>query len=207
MLTNIDSDTLVAVKEVWIRVETPASISSSERDRTVTIETKRRQAQERFSARLEEVQAMESRLAIASQDRWKEGDANWMLNSERTAMASYQKCLDRLEGLVVERMLELDKANKSGTGYSMQKHIGEAVKTCSKAVRMALDNYNTAAALLRPPRPALDWDTVIECAFLSEFDLLCDSCQDIHDRPWAKSAGRSLQEKHYKILQAQEEIT
>ncbi|KAJ7589290.1 hypothetical protein C8J56DRAFT_784452 [Mycena floridula] len=199
-------DALHAAQQVWLKVDTPETVSSSERDRTATIETKRRQAREKFLTRLEEVQVMETRLGIMPQDRWIEGDTNWLLNAERAAMSVYQKRLDKLEGLVVERMLELGKANQSGTGYNMRKHIGNAVKTRSQAIRTALDNYNTAAASLKPPRPALDWETVIECAFLSEFEMLRDSRQDIRDKPWAKPAGRSLQDKHYKILRAHEEI-
>ncbi|KAJ7573296.1 hypothetical protein C8J56DRAFT_1008355 [Mycena floridula] len=176
-------DALHAAQQVWLKVDTPETVSSSERDRTATIETKCRQAREKFLTRLEEVQVMETRLGIMPQDRWIEGDTNWLLNAERAAMSVYQKRLDKLEGLVVERMLELGKANQSGTGYNMRKHIGNAVKTRSQAIRTALDNYNTAAASLKPPRPALDWET-----------------------PWAKPAGRSLQDKHYKILRAHEEI-
>ncbi|KAJ7586950.1 hypothetical protein C8J56DRAFT_786679 [Mycena floridula] len=192
--------------QTWLKVDTPETISAGERDKTATIETKRRQARERFNSQLEKVQALEKRLGIIPQNRWTEGDANWVLNAERAAMSDYQKRLDRLEGLVVERMLELDKVNKSQTGYKMRKHIGHAIKTRSQAIRTALDSYNAAGAKLSPPRPALDWETVIECAFLSEFEMLRDSRQDIRDRPWAKPAGRSLQAQHFKILRAREEI-
>ncbi|KAJ7596489.1 hypothetical protein C8J56DRAFT_772419, partial [Mycena floridula] len=191
-------DTLQAVQQVWIKVDTPETVSGPERDKTATIETKRRQARERFTVQLEEVQALENRLAIMPQNRWVVGDVNWVLNAERAAMSSYQKRLDRLEGLVVERMLELEKMNQSQTG--------QAVKTRSQAIRTALENYNAASAKLNPPRAALDWDTVIECAFLSEFEMLRDSRQDIRDKPWAKPAGRSLQNQYYKIQRAREEI-
>ncbi|KAJ7577148.1 hypothetical protein C8J56DRAFT_1007247 [Mycena floridula] len=184
-------DALYAVQQVWIKVDTPETIAGPE---------------QRYNAQLEEVQALEKRLEILLQDRWTEGDSNWVVNRERAAMAVYQKQLDRLEGLVVERMLELEKMNQAQTGYKMRKHIGEAVKTRSQAIRTALNNYNTAATNLKPPRPALDWDTVIECAFLSEFEMLRDSRQDIRDKPWAKPAGRSLQDQYYKILRAHEEI-
>ncbi|KAJ7600188.1 hypothetical protein C8J56DRAFT_767981 [Mycena floridula] len=200
------SDALHTVQQVWLHNDTPETISSAERDKTTTIETKRRQARERFKVQLEEVLALENRLGIIPQHRWREGDVNWVLNAERAAMALYQKRLDRLEGLVVERMLELGKVNQSQTGYNMRKHIGEAIKARSQAIRTALDHYNTAAAKLSPPRPALDWDTVVECAFLSEFEMLRDSRQDIRNKPWAKPAGRALQDKHYKILRAREEI-
>ncbi|KAJ7599714.1 hypothetical protein C8J56DRAFT_879514 [Mycena floridula] len=174
---------LTAVQQVWIHITTPETVASAECDKTATIETQRRQARKQFKIQQEEVLAMEMQLGIMPQERWSEGDANWVLNAERAAMASYQKELDRLEGLVVERILELGKTNRSQTGYKMRKHIGNTVKTHSQAIRTALDKYNAAATKLTPPQLSLDWDT-----------------------PWAKPAGRSLQEQHYKILQAWEEI-
>ncbi|KAJ7586885.1 hypothetical protein C8J56DRAFT_1051186 [Mycena floridula] len=127
-------EALHAVQQLWIKVDTPETISGPERDNTATIETKRRQSRECFNLQLEEVQALEKRLDILPQDRWKEGDANWVLNAERAAMSLYQKRLDRLEGLVVGRILELEKMNQAQTGYKMRKHIGQAVKTRSQAI-------------------------------------------------------------------------
>ncbi|KAJ7588725.1 hypothetical protein C8J56DRAFT_1004370 [Mycena floridula] len=191
-------DALDAIQHVWLKNDNPETLANPERDKTATVETKRRQARERHTAQHEEVLAMELRLQISPEARWKVGDANWVLNAERASMEKYQKCLDRLEGLVVERIMELAKTNQAQTG--------QAVKKRSKAIRTALDNYNAAALKLIPPRPTLDWDTVIECAFLSEFELLRDARQDIRNRPWAKPAGRALQHQHFKILRAREEI-
>ncbi|KAJ7578621.1 hypothetical protein C8J56DRAFT_1111628, partial [Mycena floridula] len=197
---------LEAIQQVWLKNDNAETLANPERDKTATVETKRRQARERHTAQREEVLAMELRLQISPDARWKVGDANWVLNAERASMQKYQKCLDRLEGLVVERIIELGKTNQAQTGYNMRKHIGEAVKKRSQAIRTALENYNAAAAKLSPPRPSLEWDTIIECAFLSEFELLRDARHDIRDRPWAKPAGRALQQQHFKILRAREEI-
>ena len=54
----------------------------------------------------------------------------------------------------------------------MHKHIANALKARSRAIRTALDRYNTAATALVPPRQLLDWEQVVEYAFLSDFDLL-----------------------------------
>ncbi|KAJ7585533.1 hypothetical protein C8J56DRAFT_1052837 [Mycena floridula] len=199
-------DALDAIQHVWLKNDNPETLANPERDKTATVETKRRRARERHTAQREEVLAMELCLQISPEARWKVGDANWVLNAERASMEKYQKCLDRLEGLVIERIMELVKTNQAQTGYQMRKHIGQAMKKRSKAIRTALHNYNAAALKLIPPRPTLDWDTVIECAFLSEFELLRDARQDTRNRPWAKPAGRALQHQHFKILRAREEI-
>jgi hypothetical protein len=63
-----------------------------------------------------------------------------------------------------------------------------------------------AARTLQPPRTTLKWDDVVEYAFLSDFDLLRDTQQDIQHRQWATPAGRLALDTHFKILRAREEI-
>jgi len=63
-------------------------------------------------------------------------------------------------------------------GYRLHKHIGQALQKRSSAIHTALDRYNVAAATLTPPRLSLKWDEVVEYAFLSNFDLLRDACQE-----------------------------
>ena len=47
---------------------------------------------------------------------------------------------------------------------------------------------------------------MVNYPFLSDFDLLHDTRQDIHHRPWATPAGRLALDTHFKILRAQEEL-
>jgi hypothetical protein len=91
-------------------------------------------------------------------------------------------------------------------GYKLRKHIGNALKARSKAVRTALQNYNVAAQALVPPRPALSWDDVMEYAFLADFDLLSDTRSDVRLRVWAKPASRVLMDQCFKMERAREEI-
>ena len=64
-------------------------------------------------------------------------------------------------------------------GYSLRRHIGNALKSRSTAIRTAVAKYNIAAANLCPPRQELTWEEVVEYAFLADFDLLRDARQDI----------------------------
>lgn len=91
-------------------------------------------------------------------------------------------------------------------GYALCKHIAEALQKWSAAIRSSLDRYNAAARALRPPRTTLKWDDVVEYAFLSDFNLLRDTRQDIWSRQWATPAGRLALDTHFKILRAREEI-
>ena len=47
---------------------------------------------------------------------------------------------------------------------------------------------------------------MVEYAFLSDFDLLRDSRQDVRLQPWATPAGRLAMDQHFKIFRACEEI-
>lgn len=88
----------------------------------------------------------------------------------------------------------------------MRKHIANALKARSRAIRTALDRYNAAATALVPPRQLLDWEQVVEYAFLSDFDLLRDTRQDIRKRPWATPAARHAMDQAFKLRRAKEEI-
>ncbi|KAJ6477237.1 hypothetical protein DFH09DRAFT_952052 [Mycena vulgaris] len=150
------------------------------------------------------VNDLEVRLAYDVQwtpecEQWKEASA--MVKRRR-----YQRALDHLQGLIIARMFELTKMNMSGTGYKLRKHIAKALQARSRAVRTALTNYNAAAARMSPPRESLDWEQVVDYAFLSDFDLLRDGHEDIRDEAWAKPSGRIAMDMYFKIERAGEEI-
>lgn len=52
----------------------------------------------------------------------------------------------------------------------------------------------------------LKWESVIEYTFLSEFDLLQDTREDIRRKPWANSAVQEASDAYFWILCALEEI-
>ena len=92
------------------------------------------------------------------------------------------------------------------TGYALRKHIGNALQKCSSAICSALETYNVAAKALTPPHQTLKWDQVVDYVFLSDFDLLHNTCQDIQHHPWATPAGQLAMDTHFKIMQAREEL-
>ncbi|KAJ7343032.1 hypothetical protein DFH08DRAFT_637358, partial [Mycena albidolilacea] len=90
----------------------------------------------------------------------------------------YQLALDALELLIVERIFELTKMNRlqTGTLLSCPSHGKMALQTRSKAVRNAIDRYNSATSLLEPRKKAhLTWEQVVEYAFLADFDIFRDT--------------------------------
>ncbi|KAJ7601802.1 hypothetical protein FB45DRAFT_682453, partial [Roridomyces roridus] len=115
----------------------------------------------------------------------------------------YQRALDRLELLVVERLFELTKMNQSGTGESfyLSIHLSR-----SKAVRNAVAKYNAAAAAVTPPRDPVDIEKVLEYAFLADFDLLRHSHHDVSRQYWARPAYRSVMNRWFQLERTREEI-
>ncbi|KAH7922360.1 hypothetical protein BV22DRAFT_1106683 [Leucogyrophana mollusca] len=187
-------------------VSTPDNMSLGRDDirSTAKSETARRHAQENYDRDLQVVQGLEARLEITQ--RWAPGDAEWQSTAKLVANRKYQRALDTLESLIVARIFELTKMNQSGTGYKMRKHIGKALQTRSAAIRTALERYNVVAQAMTPPRPKLEWDKVVEYAFLADFDLLRDTREDISQRPWATPKARRAMDLYFKMQCAQEEI-
>lgn len=83
-------------------------------DNTRKTETARRHAIEDRDKDLKAVQVLEGKLGI--QDRWVAGSPEWEEAGRLVAMRKYQRALDSLESLVVARLFELSKMNRSQTG-------------------------------------------------------------------------------------------
>ncbi|THU79171.1 hypothetical protein K435DRAFT_875809 [Dendrothele bispora CBS 962.96] len=194
---------LTTANHAWI-MYTPASLPSKGPDPTRRLETDRRHALEARGDLKTHVRMLEQQLGIT--ERWTPGTEQWEKTKKMVSSATYQRAVDKLEGLVVARLFELTKMNMSGTGYKLRKHMGQALKSRSQAIRTALDQYNAAAASLKPPKPALTWEQIVECTFLSDFDLLCDTREDIRERPWSRPRERKAMDRYFKVLRACEEI-
>ncbi|KAG0694180.1 hypothetical protein DFH29DRAFT_1083929 [Suillus ampliporus] len=197
---------LDTASSLWA-MSTPSNAHSLASDESVTrrLETTRRHALENFEKDLGVVQELERKLGILH--RWTPKDANWQNAGRLVANRKYQRSLDQLEGLIVARIFELTKMNRSGTGYKMRKHITKALQTRSTAIRNALDRYDTAVHALSPPRRMLKWEEVVEYAFLADFGLLRNSCSDVSQWQWATPAARQATDLYFKRCCAKEEIT
>ncbi|KZS89572.1 hypothetical protein SISNIDRAFT_489252 [Sistotremastrum niveocremeum HHB9708] len=105
------------------------------------------------------------------------------------------RALEKLEGLVIQRLYELEKAHRSNTGYKMRTHIAQALKKRSGAIKTALNSYNDIAAAMHPPRETLDLATVLAYTWVADFDILKSSRKDLTDVPWADPANRAMATK------------
>ncbi|KIJ58438.1 hypothetical protein HYDPIDRAFT_102653, partial [Hydnomerulius pinastri MD-312] len=196
----ISGQELGTARVTFAQVPTPTNKNlpsyQAEVKATRKAETARRHAYEKYAKDLSAVQELESKLDI--KDRWTPEDVDWQRAARLVANREYQRALDNLEGLVVARIFELSKINRAGTAKALQAR--------SSAIRTALERYNTAALAMEPARRTLEWDEVVEYAFLADFDLLRDVHQDVSQRPWATPAGRAAMDAYFKKCRAEEEI-
>ncbi|KAJ6554006.1 hypothetical protein DFH09DRAFT_1248578 [Mycena vulgaris] len=159
----------------------------------------RRQVREKMEKDLDSVLELEAALEIV--EHWTTASPKWVATTIAVKQHKYQLALDALELLIVERIFELTKMNESQTapanlfkGYKMCKHIAKALQARSKAVRSAIEHYNVAANSLDPPMPTLNWEQVVEYAFL------------IQSRLWTLPAYRVAMDCYFCIQHAREEI-
>lgn len=73
-------------------------------------------------------------------------------------------------------------------------------------MKNALEQYNSTAADLRPPRRALGWEEVVTYGFLAEFDVLRGTERDSLNKGWATEAGRQAMDQYFKTCRADEEL-
>ncbi|KAF8220090.1 hypothetical protein L208DRAFT_1335776, partial [Tricholoma matsutake] len=87
-------------------------------------------------------------------------------------------------------------------GYKLCQQIGKALQHHSEAIKNALNRYNTQAAKLNPPHPALTWKEIVNYSFIGEFDALQHAQADIRDRPWTHTACHEAMTKYFKLCHA-----
>ncbi|KZT50421.1 hypothetical protein CALCODRAFT_406408, partial [Calocera cornea HHB12733] len=114
--------------------------------------------------------------------------------------------LDVLENLVVQRLFELEKFNLRGTRYAMRRAIAKAMDERCGAIRTALQKYNDLARKLIPPRPKLNYDTVISMTWVSEFALLRFSKRNVQEEQWADHLVREMTVQWHLLQCAKQEI-
>ncbi|KAI0039276.1 hypothetical protein FA95DRAFT_1585319 [Auriscalpium vulgare] len=167
-------------------------------------EAERRAAVAKLTLAQNVVAVLERELGLA--EAWTANSPEYQRNLGILQRTKFDKAVDQLEGLVVQRLFELAKANMSGTGYKMRRHISAAITRRSAAVRNALNAYNRLAPLQDPPRRKMEYHEVANYGWLGEFDLLKESRHEVLDKPWSQPANREALTKYLKIQRAREEI-
>ncbi|KAF8166410.1 hypothetical protein K438DRAFT_1775096 [Mycena galopus ATCC 62051] len=104
---------------------------------TSRAERARRHAKEKMDRDLDTVQELEEKLEIS--ERWTTESPKWMTTVAEIKQKKYQKALDAVELLVVERIFELTKMNQSQTGYKLLEV--QSRPWTRPAYRLAMDTH------------------------------------------------------------------
>lgn len=92
-------------------------------------------------------------------------------------------------------------------GYKLHQQISKGLQRRSETIRKAIARYNVQAAALNPPQPPISWKDITQYTFLSEFDLLRHTRDDVRECIWAKPAVCGATAKFFKLCHAKEEVT
>ncbi|OBZ76606.1 hypothetical protein A0H81_03873 [Grifola frondosa] len=139
-------------------------------------------------------------------ERWIPGMPEFDSMVVELRLRDYWLVLDKLERLVVQRLLELAKLGMSGIGYKLREKIRKALRARAVAICKALSEYNKCASELDPPRPELSWSNLMDMVSVADVDILRDARQDIRALPWAQRANRDAMNIYFNIKRVQEEI-
>lgn len=88
----------------------------------------------------------------------------------------------------------------------MRMHIQKSTQSRSEKIKNAIDVYNSACRSMVPPRPEVNWPTIANYRFLSEFDLLRETSRDLRQERWTDPSIRELLRLVQQEKRAKEEI-
>jgi hypothetical protein len=178
-----------------------------------------------ISGRMERAERMvddiERLLGITQ--RWRQSDPKYQEMRQYISNKNFVRIVEELQGLVVSRLMELDRVNLAGTGgypqagslygvsntflgYKLRKHIAQALSRRCTAIRNAIDRYNALTPHQTPPRPRLEYSEVVEYCNFSEFEILKHSDHNLLSKDWTLRANRQAANKYFKLERAKEEV-
>ncbi|KZT06567.1 uncharacterized protein LAESUDRAFT_759387 [Laetiporus sulphureus 93-53] len=179
-------------------------IYSQELSRTHKLERQRHHVSERRMQVLRDVIDMEVRMCIV--DHWQPTSQEYRKTMEYIRHRKYHRAVDNLQRLVIQQLFELHNMNLAQTAYRIRTHIVKSLQTRCKAIHNAVDTYNALAVKMTPPRPTLDWNKVTHYTFLEEFNLLRDTGNILHEKPWAHPAVCAVMKQANRLARAHEEL-
>ncbi|KDQ11427.1 hypothetical protein BOTBODRAFT_77299, partial [Botryobasidium botryosum FD-172 SS1] len=118
----------------------------------------------------------------------------------------YQKSLDKLERLIIQRLFELEKSRMRGTGYKLRVQIAKGLQERSKTIRAALSKFNKAARDRDGSHQNLELTHLIEAVFIADVSILRECRIDVRNKLWTKPLVRKAIVAWQETLRAKEEL-
>ncbi|KAG6852477.1 hypothetical protein C0991_011677 [Blastosporella zonata] len=165
-------------------------------------DTARRNLNDRHIRLLDDIARLEDRMNIIT--RWTPASPEYQKTAKYISDRKYERALDKLEKLVIQRLFELHKLNLANTGYRARTHIAKSLQSRSKAIQNAVKEVNSAAVPLG--HPTLDWEKVSHYSFLDEFNLLRQARSSATKKEWADPVIRETMRRYQRLQRAKEEV-
>ncbi|KAJ3558562.1 hypothetical protein NM688_g856 [Phlebia brevispora] len=166
-------------------------------------DTERRSAIEQHMQVVNEIAALEWELGI--HERWTPEHPKYQEVLAFVREKKCRKCLLKVEGLIYQRLFELSRLNFANTSYKARTHLTKALQKRSRVIRQVIAAYNKAAAVLMPPKKLLDWETIVECDFVEEFNFI-EHSNDITEKLWCKIQIQEVMKLRHRIARTHEEL-
>ncbi|KAG8725372.1 hypothetical protein FRC09_001176 [Ceratobasidium sp. 395] len=185
-----------------------SAVASGEANSPATSDLQRAQrqsAQYRLNNVLIVVERLEAELDIT--ERWTPGMPEYAEAHKNAKERKYRAALDRLQQLLLQRLLELARLNIGGFGYKLRRQMVTATKNRSRAIRTTVTRVNTLAQELGLEQAPIVIEDVLKHQFLAEFDFLQICNEDVRKEKWARQPMRDAVEARLRIRRAKEELT
>ncbi|KAF8548221.1 hypothetical protein OG21DRAFT_1479278 [Imleria badia] len=147
-----------------------SGLNAIARECTSTITTEYTHALRRYQLQENAVQHFEKVNGI--KQRWSPDHLEYLACVNYVKHCAFIRVVEELEGLIVQRLFELLKANLASTGYKMRKHISKALTKRSTAICTALEHSHTD--ILSKP-----WATPMSCEMLVKYFKIFHSQEEI----------------------------
>ncbi|KAG1880023.1 hypothetical protein F4604DRAFT_1679156 [Suillus subluteus] len=147
-------------------------------------EAERHAAHRKLVLEMNVVDDIERRMGIT--ERWQPQDTKYQEGLAYLTNRQFIRAIEQLQGLVVQRLFELAKANIAGMDIKVTNFVN-----ISQTLSVA---------------EVIEYSEVASYAWLGEFDLLKHSRHCILEKPWTSKGNREVANNFFKIQRAREEI-
>ncbi|KAG8677995.1 hypothetical protein FRC09_020216, partial [Ceratobasidium sp. 395] len=185
-----------------------SAVASGEVNSPATSDLQRAQrqsAQYRLNNALIVVERLEAELDIT--ERWTPGMPEYAEAHKDARERKYRAALDRLQQLLLQRLLELARLNIGGFGYKLRRQMVTATKNRSRAIRTTVTHVNALAQELSLKQAPIVVEDVLKHQFSAQFDFLQICGEDVRGEKWAQQPVQDAVEARLRIRRAKEELT
>ncbi|KAG9088928.1 hypothetical protein FS749_001755 [Ceratobasidium sp. UAMH 11750] len=145
----------------------------------------------------------ELEISLDIDGRWTPEHPEWQKAIKLRDERELQACVDNLEHLGVERLLEMEKMLQ---GYKLREMISKSLATRSEMIKNSIKRYNEPASRANPPRKQITPKEFFNLTRLSDFKLLRESRSEVLSQKWAQPQVREATNHWLRVLQAREEL-